>query len=281
MVINLNLSGNQLLVYALIYGLTSHNGIFYGSQEYIATWCNSSRRTIITCLNELEKKGLILKKRTSKGIFYASAPVDTKLPDNLKEDVESDKTFDNIFSDVKNLHTECEKTSQCDVKNLHSVCEKTSHNILDNKLVNKLDNTSSGKATKKKTKADYELFLKSLESEDTEVYKKCAETFSAFKRSINLQFSPSNATLLKWQYDFALYSQKQNVSPKDLYDVLIFAINDSFWKQCLYTPQNLFNSFEKIRQRKHFSKNNSSAHKRFDGSEVPNFLTDYLGVANG
>lgn len=60
----LGLKGNELMVFALIYGFSQDgNSEFYGSWSYIAEWTGASKRTVSTTLNSLCEKGL-LEKRT-------------------------------------------------------------------------------------------------------------------------------------------------------------------------------------------------------------------------
>ena len=59
----LDLKGNELLVYALIHGFSQESqGCFFGSLEYISRACGCSRGTTIGTLKNLQSKGL-LKKR--------------------------------------------------------------------------------------------------------------------------------------------------------------------------------------------------------------------------
>ena len=63
MINNLDLKGNELIIYALIYGFSQDGeSEFYGSRSYIAEWCNSSLPTVDKALNELIRKGFILKR---------------------------------------------------------------------------------------------------------------------------------------------------------------------------------------------------------------------------
>lgn len=63
MINELNLKGNELIVYALIYGFSQDGqSEFYGSRSYIAEWCNTSLPTIDKALNELILKEYILKR---------------------------------------------------------------------------------------------------------------------------------------------------------------------------------------------------------------------------
>lgn len=62
MVRDLQLKGNELLVYALIYGFSqAENQVFSGSLQYIADWTNSTKRSVMTCLKSLVDKGLVGK----------------------------------------------------------------------------------------------------------------------------------------------------------------------------------------------------------------------------
>ena len=63
MVNELGLKGNELLVYAIIYGFSqAENQVFNGSLQYIADWLNTSKQTVINTLKHLQEKELIEKK---------------------------------------------------------------------------------------------------------------------------------------------------------------------------------------------------------------------------
>lgn len=63
MVNELKLKGNDLLVYAIIYGATQDGeNWFEGSRQYLAQWCNSSVKGISKNLVTLVERGLIEKK---------------------------------------------------------------------------------------------------------------------------------------------------------------------------------------------------------------------------
>ena len=58
----LNLKGNELLIYALIYGFSQDgNSSFKGSRKYIADWCGCSMDTVDRSLSSLINKGLLAK----------------------------------------------------------------------------------------------------------------------------------------------------------------------------------------------------------------------------
>ena len=63
MVNQLNLKGNELLIYGLIYGFSKDgNSFFRGSINYISSWLNISERSTIDNLKSLINKKLITKK---------------------------------------------------------------------------------------------------------------------------------------------------------------------------------------------------------------------------
>lgn len=58
----LNLKGNELLIYALIYGFSQDGqSRFTGSRKYIAEWCGCSLDTVDRSLSSLVSKGLLAK----------------------------------------------------------------------------------------------------------------------------------------------------------------------------------------------------------------------------
>ena len=63
MVSDLKLKGNELLIYAIIYGFTQDGeNRFTGSLKYLADWTNSTKQGVIKCLKSLCDRGLIGKK---------------------------------------------------------------------------------------------------------------------------------------------------------------------------------------------------------------------------
>ena len=63
MLTDLKLKGNELLIYACIYGFSqAENQVFKGSLQYLSDWTNSTKQGVIKCLKSLEEKGYIVKK---------------------------------------------------------------------------------------------------------------------------------------------------------------------------------------------------------------------------
>lgn len=62
MINELDLKGNELLVYALIHGFCQDGkSVFKGSLNYIMAWLNISKPTAIACIQSLIDKGMIVK----------------------------------------------------------------------------------------------------------------------------------------------------------------------------------------------------------------------------
>ena len=63
MINELNLKGNELLIYAIIYGFSQAcDQSFSGTLSYLADWTNSTKQGVIKCLKSLTEKGYIIKK---------------------------------------------------------------------------------------------------------------------------------------------------------------------------------------------------------------------------
>lgn len=62
----LGLKGNDLIVYAIIYGFSQEDGQqFTGSLQYLADWCGATKQGILKNLKNLQDLGLIEKQETS------------------------------------------------------------------------------------------------------------------------------------------------------------------------------------------------------------------------
>ena len=74
MVTDLKLTGNKLLVYAIIYGFSQdEESEFNSGTKYLADWIGCSYPTILGILKDLEKDGFIAKREVinSKGRYMA------------------------------------------------------------------------------------------------------------------------------------------------------------------------------------------------------------------
>lgn len=80
----LNLKGNELLVYAIIYGFSqTENQRFTGSLQYLADWCGATKQGILKNLKSLVDKNLIKKEEKIingvKYVEYYSTQLNTPL----------------------------------------------------------------------------------------------------------------------------------------------------------------------------------------------------------
>lgn len=100
MVKDLGLKGNELLVYALIYGFSQDGETWFtGSSKYISDWLNIDRRNVLAVLQKLVNKGLLIKnEKIINGV---------KLCD-YKAVIGSDKTSQGMM----NHHRGYDETSQ-------------------------------------------------------------------------------------------------------------------------------------------------------------------------
>ena len=65
MINELKLKGNELLVYALIYGFSQEENMWFnGTLQYIIDWTSLSKKSVITTLSTLVSKNYIEKKET-------------------------------------------------------------------------------------------------------------------------------------------------------------------------------------------------------------------------
>ena len=122
---DLKLSGNELIVYAIIYGFSQNKqGEFTGSAQYLADWAGCTRRTVMTILNQLVEAKLISK-------------TELILNNNEKRvSYQAERGCEKTSQGVKKFHRGCEKISQGGVKKFHRGCEKISHNININNNTN-------------------------------------------------------------------------------------------------------------------------------------------------
>lgn len=71
MVNELHLSGNALIIYAVIYGFSQDGGSWFtGSRSYLAAWCQASKSTVSRNLETLCADGLVERReRTESGVL--------------------------------------------------------------------------------------------------------------------------------------------------------------------------------------------------------------------
>lgn len=126
----LNLKGNELLIYALVYGFSQDgNSRFTGSRKYIAEWCGCSLDTVDRSLSSLVGKGLLAKyphtdQNGSRVVDYAAiltaiaatpaheaTTAHTAAPSAAQATAPAQATAQDAWADTTNANTEQFQTS--------------------------------------------------------------------------------------------------------------------------------------------------------------------------
>jgi uncharacterized phage protein (TIGR02220 family) len=119
MLTDLKLKGNELIIYACIYGFTqAENQVFTGSLQYLADWTNSTKQGVIKCLKSLVEKGLIVKQdhiingvkfceyRTTELTTVLNTvkyPTKQGLMGDDKQSLTNNKDKDNLLKNINNI----------------------------------------------------------------------------------------------------------------------------------------------------------------------------------
>ena len=273
MVTDLKLKGNSLLIFALIYGITVNEGAFYGSIEYMQTWCNASNRNVIDCLKDLTEKGLITKRKTGNTVFYTAK---TNFDISKKED---DVPIP-VCNESEESSQQSEESSLSSVKKVHSKCEESSHNILDNKLVNNINNISevdtsdfpedpneikSKKTTRSKKPSKTELneqFISTLSEKECMESEQASKLLISYLKPLQPTMHPENH-IRAWQVEFAKFMKEHNISYDNLIRVINFAF-ESYWEKCTFAAKNIIDNYGKIYQQMTYYKPNYQKQKEAD-----------------
>lgn len=105
MISDLKLKGNELIIYACIYGFSqAENQVFSGSLQYLADWTNSTKQGVIKCLKSLTEKGLVKKnERIINGVkfceYYATkfnTPMQQSLTGGMQQSLTNNIDINNI-----------------------------------------------------------------------------------------------------------------------------------------------------------------------------------------
>ena len=150
MINELNLSGNSLLVYAIIYGFSQDGqSTFSGSLQYLADWCNATKQGIQKNLKELQDKGYIEKKEifrnNQKYCEYSCIP------------------YNKV---VHPIQQSCMAIQQSCINNQEDIIEENQGNVSNNKL---LDIDFFGDKEKKPKKQS--------------LYEKCSDCINEYTNS--------------------------------------------------------------------------------------------------
>lgn len=134
MLTRLGLKGNELMIYAVIYGFTQNGETeFIGSMKYLADWTNSTVESVRKCIKSLIDKGYIVKTLDGSGVNAYKAVLSAIYP-------HVDKTADNFGNDAERpIQQSCiDHTTK-----LHDPCNKVVSTIQQsciNNYINNIDN---------------------------------------------------------------------------------------------------------------------------------------------
>lgn len=127
MISELNLSGNELLIYAIIHGFSQDGeSKFTGSLAYLERWTNTSRPTVISALKKLcEKKVIIKHEKVINNVrfneYQISLPVVKNLYRGSKESLhnkDNNNIVDNININYADKKSAKESSLKYDFKKL-------------------------------------------------------------------------------------------------------------------------------------------------------------------
>ena len=170
MVSELGLKGNELLIYAIIFGFSQTTGqSFHGSLTYLENWTNSTRHTVISSLKSLVEKGLIEKEeQTINGVKYCSYRAKT--------------STDEAQEVVQKFHGGSAKISQEVVQNLHEGSAKIAPN---NILYNIVDNIVDNNIVENSEKHDMKVITEIVDYLNEKAHKKYRSNNKTTMRHIN------------------------------------------------------------------------------------------------
>lgn len=148
MITDLDLKGNELLVYSVIYGFSQDGaGEFSGSIEYLQKWTNATKKTVISSLNSLQEKGLISKSATQIGKYkvckYKAVPLSGVKITPVKPDTGVKITPETPVTGVKSTPTGVKITPTGVKSTPNNIGHNIDNNISINNNINNINNTSS------------------------------------------------------------------------------------------------------------------------------------------
>ena len=142
MVTELNLKGNELIIYACIYGFSQAEGqAFSGRLKYLADWTNSTKYGVTKCLKALIEKGYIVKdeeyinnvkccKHRTVNPDEVCNKVDhyaTKLHGGMQQSCTNDNIDNNKYNNTNNINNNTSTESKTDTSEPKPASSKLTH----------------------------------------------------------------------------------------------------------------------------------------------------------
>lgn len=140
MITRLGLKGNELMIYAVIYGFTQNGEAeFIGSMKYLADWTNSTVESVRKCIKSLIDKGYIIKSLDGSGVNAYKAVLSAVYP-------HEDKTVDNSGNSIERpIQQSCMPMQQSCIDHatkLYDPCNKVVSTIQQSCINNYINNNN-------------------------------------------------------------------------------------------------------------------------------------------
>ena len=233
MVNELKLKGNELMVYAIIYGFSqTENQRFTGGLQYLADWTNSSKQGVIKNLKSLVEKGYIVKEeklingvkfceyyttelnmvlnKVEQGIKQSLTPIKQSLTEGIKQSLPNN-IDNNIINNINN-NKENISSRAADEFTLSEIEEK----ILQNEF-NELWEKYPKKLGKKEAFKSYCKYRKALDSDYTtkEEVEKGIDRYNKYIKvnGIEEKYIKYGSTFFEekaWEDEYAVEQSKSN-----------------------------------------------------------------------
>lgn len=147
MISDLDLKGNELLIYAIIYGFCQDKeSRFRGGRSYLATWTNSTVRGVQKNINSLIEKGFIEKEEKVVGgkKFCTYYPINLPWENNVRSEEESSSETGNKVPTCREQSSYVEGTKfPPGVNKVPSGGEQSSPNNIKNNIKDNIESSSS------------------------------------------------------------------------------------------------------------------------------------------
>lgn len=237
----LELKGNELLVFALIYGFSQDgDSCFYGRRSYLQKWLGVSLPTIDGAINNLLDKNLIIKEtNTINGMVYNKYKVNLETVEGVVKNFIGCKEI--LYPHQKILHIDNKYNSSNNNINNNNIYINNNINI-NNKYIDILEYWNSKNIIKhKESKELFTVIEKAIKIYGVEEIKKCIDRYHTILNDGNYFFN------YKWTLKEFL-KQKNAISS--------FSDEGSKWNDYINRPKVT---------------NNKKVVK-----EVPNWYNDYI-----
>lgn len=155
MVNDLHLKGNELIIYAIIWGF-SQDGIseFKGGLQYLADWTNSTQQGVLKALKNLLQKQLILKNEKRNGFikYCTYKTTETKFNGNEPLNKVELPTKQSLINDETKFNGAIKQS-------------------LSNNINNTLDNTKNNNIDSDKPKSDVKIIIEAYNQNYKNLYQ--------------------------------------------------------------------------------------------------------------